>query len=85
MIADDVFCDQDCRCSLFALLNFPLNSGIRNEPKKRGEHAEFGGDPCLHERERNGDEVGKRRNRAAASFTGPAHRRSQILVARAFG
>src|ERR1700745_2627093 len=36
-IADDVFCDQDCRCSLLALLNFSLNSGIRNQPKKSGE------------------------------------------------
>ena len=71
--------------SLLALLNFALNSRIRNQPKKRDEDLESGGDPCVDERERNGDEVGKRRNRAAASFTGQHIGRSQILVARAFG
>ena len=38
--------------------------------EKHEEQVESGGEPCVHERERYGDEVEKRRNRAAASFTG---------------
>jgi hypothetical protein len=60
-----------------------LNSRIRIK-KKRDEDLESAGDLRVHERERYGDEVEKRRNRAAASFTRPTDRRSN-LIARALG
>jgi hypothetical protein len=49
---------------------FPAQFADRDQPKKRHEHVEFGGDPGVYKRERNGDEVENRRNRTAASFTG---------------
>src|SRR5439155_19571165 len=67
--------------SLLALLQLARNPRIRNQPKKRDEELESCGDPRIDERERNGDEVGKRRSRAADSFSLQHIGRSQILVA----
>src|SRR6266540_3241791 len=43
--------------SLLTLLQLPLDPGIGNQPKKRGEHVQPTGDPWTDKREWDGGEV----------------------------
>src|SRR6476620_4068422 len=42
---------------LFAVLQFPLDPRVRNQPEERNEHIQCGGDPWTHKREWNGGEI----------------------------
>src|SRR5262245_5585971 len=42
---------------LFAVLQFPLDSRIRNQPEERGKHIQSGGNQWTHKREWDSGEI----------------------------